>query len=222
MRLYFFLIVGFMAGRRRRKKNSPLVQLRQGVEIKKGLNFRRRRHKLDVAGLQGKVLFIVETVAVIVLAFLLVRGFGTRIEVIGESMEPTLSDGDGVLLNRLGTGLFSLKSGKLVAFLPGGSEDASPSIKRVIAVPHDTIRIENGAIYVNGSLYEEGMASDYIEEAGLAASELTLGDDEYFVLGDNRNNSQDSRYESVGNIQKRDMLGTVWFEVSGDGFGFLQ
>ena len=48
------------------------------------------------------------------------------------------------------------------------------------------------------------------------------GDDEYFVLGDNRNNSQDSRYESVGNIQKRDMLGTVWFEVSGDGFGFLQ
>ena len=66
------------------------------------------------------------------------------------------------------------------------------------------------------------MASDYIEEAGLAASELTLGDDEYFVLGDNRNNSQDSRYESVGNIQKRDMLGTVWFEVSGDGFGFLQ
>lgn len=166
--------------------------------------------------------FIVETLAVIGLAFLLVEGFGIRIEVIGESMEPTLSDGDGVLLNRLGTNLFSLKGGTLVAFLPGGSEDASPSIKRVIAVPHDTVRIENGSIYVNGDLYEEGTATDYIEEAGLAADDLTLDDDEYFVLGDNRNNSQDSRYESVGNIKKEDMLGTVWFEVSGNGFGVLQ
>ena len=211
-----------MVKRRRRKKSSPFTQFRQGVEIKKRLNFRRRRRKIDVDGLRGKVFFIVETLAVIGLAFLLVEGFGIRIEVIGESMEPTLSDGDGVLLNRLGTNLFSLKGGTLVAFLPGGSEDASPSIKRVIAVPHDTVRIENGSIYVNGDLYEEGTATDYIEEAGLAADDLTLDDDEYFVLGDNRNNSQDSRYESVGNIKKEDMLGTVWFEVSGNGFGVLQ
>lgn len=211
-----------MAGRRRRKKSNPLKQFRQGVEIKKGLNFRRRRRKIDIGGLREKILFVVETVAVVGLAFLLVESFGTRIAVIGESMEPTLSDGDGVLLNRLGTSLFSLQGGTLVAFLPGGSEDASPSVKRVIAVPHDTVRIENGSIYVNDNLYEEGTASDYIEEAGLAADEVTLGDDEYFVLGDNRNNSQDSRYESVGNIKKSDMLGTVWFEVSGSGFGVLQ
>ena len=163
-----------------------------------------------------------ETVLVIALAFVLVEGFGIRITVIGESMEPTLSDGDSVLLNRAGSYFFPLKSGDLIAFLPGGSEDATPSVKRVIAVPQDTVRIENGAIYVNDTLYEEGAASDYVEEAGLAANGLTMGADEYFVLGDNRNNSQDSRYASVGNIRRSDVIGTVWFAVSGSRFGVLQ
>ena len=137
-------------------------------------------------------------------------------------MEHTLSDGDSVLLNRLGTDFFAPKSGSLVAFVPGGSEDASPSIKRVIGVPGDSVRIENGAIYVNDSLYGDEALSDYIEEAGLAANEIVLGKNEYFCMGDNRNNSQDSRYESIGNIRRREMLGTVWFVFSEDGFGFVQ
>ena len=92
----------------------------------------------------------------------------------------------------------------------------------MIAGPNDSVRIENGSIYVNDSLYEEGTASDYIEEAGVAESQIELGADEYFCLGDNRNNSQDSRYESVGNIKRSDIIGTVWFEISGSHFGFLQ
>ena len=149
-------------------------------------------------------------------AFFVAESFGIRIKVIGESMEHTLSDGDSVLLNRLGTDFFAPKSGSLVAFVPGGSEDASPSIKRVIGVPGDSVRIENGAIYVNDSLYGDEALSDYIEEAGLAANEIVLGKNEYFCLGDNRNNSQDSRYESIGNIRRREMLGTVWFVFSED------
>ncbi len=215
-----------MAERNRNRKNTninPFIQKSKRVKIKqRGLNFRRRKQGGGIPNLHKKLLFIIEALLVVGLAFAVVFSFGIRIEMIGESMETTLSDGDYVLINRLGTRFFSPKSGSLVAFLPGGNEDVSPSIKRIIAVPHDRIRIENGAIYVNDMLYGDEAMSDYIEEAGLAGNEIKLGEDEYFCLGDNRNNSQDSRYESVGNIHKEDMLGTVWFLLGPGGFGFVQ
>ena len=202
--------------------NSPFMPKAKRVKIKRGLNFRSRRQKIVIPNLPGKILFVVEVALVLFLSYATAKCFGIKIDVIGESMENTLSDGDRVLINRLGTEVFAPKSGSLVAFIPGGSEDASPGIKRVIAVPSDRVRIENGAIYVNDSLYGDEAMSDYIEEAGLAAKEIKLGKDEYFCLGDNRNNSQDSRYESVGNIKREDMIGTVWFLLGDSGFGFVQ
>ena len=208
--------------RRRQDERNPFLQKTKKKDIKKGLNFRRRQRKINISDFQWKILIFVEAVCVIGLAFLLVEAFGIRVQVIGESMEPTLADGDVVMINRLGTDFFSPKRGVMVVYVPGGSEDAAPTVKRVIALPHDRVRIENGAIYINDSIYEESMAKDYIEEAGLAATEITLGKGEYFCLGDNRNNSQDSRYESVGNIRRRDMLGTVWLLCGGSGFGVVQ
>lgn len=208
--------------RRRQDERNPFLQKAKKKYIKKGLNFRRRQRKINISDFQWKILILVEAVCVIGLAFLLVEAFGIRVQVIGESMEPTLADGDVVMINRLGTDFFSPKRGVMVVYVPGGSEDAAPTVKRVIALPHDRVRIENGAIYINDSIYEESMAKDYIEEAGLAATEITLGKGEYFCLGDNRNNSQDSRYESVGNIRRRDMLGTVWLLCGGSGFGVVQ
>ncbi len=213
--------------RRRRRKihqasSNPFIESRKRTGIKRSASLRRRRSKPDVSKVRGRLLGIAETLFAVSIGFLVVWSVGIRVDVVGESMEPTLYDGDEVLINRVGMTFFPAASGSLVAFLPGGNKDASISIKRVIAGPNDSVRIENGSIYVNDSLYEEGTASDYIEEAGVAESQIELGADEYFCLGDNRNNSQDSRYESVGNIKRSDIIGTVWFEISGSHFGFLQ
>ena len=106
--------------------------------------------------------------------------------------------------------------------LPNGNEKSHYYIKRVIAVPGDTLQIKNGEVYVNGELFAEDVDVAQMEDAGLAAEEVTLGEDEYFVLGDNRNNSEDSRYANIGNIKKEYIIGKVWFRVTPfKDFGFL-
>ena len=82
--------------------------------------------------------------------------------------------------------------------------------------------IQNGTVYVNGEVFEEEAEVSSIEEAGLAGEEITLGSDEYFVLGDNRNNSEDSRYANIGNIKKEYIIGKAWFRVTPfSDFGFI-
>ena len=88
----------------------------------------------------------------------------------------------------------------------------SYSVKRVIAVPGDTIYINNGRIYLNDELYKENLEVERIENPGIAASPITLLDEQYFVLGDNRNSSEDSRYESVGFVSSEDILGKIWLD----------
>ena len=137
-------------------------------------------------------------------------------------MEGTLSSGDEILVNRFLYKVTDPKPNDLVVFLPNGNEKSHYYVKRVIAVPGDTVLIKNGAVYVNGELFQEEAEVASIEEAGLAAEEITLGDDEYFVLGDNRNNSEDSRYANIGNVKKEYMIGKAWFRIAPIGkFGFL-
>ena len=93
----------------------------------------------------------------------------------------------------------------------------------MVAVAGDTVQIQKGTLYVNGKPFQEKVEVSSMEDAGLAAEEITLGDNEYFVLGDNRNNSEDSRYANIGNIKKEYIIGKAWFRVApwGD-FGFLK
>ena len=114
------------------------------------------------------------------------------------------------------------KQNDIIVFLPNGNEKSHYYVKRVVAVPGDTVLIQDGALYVNGELFDEEIEVASMEDAGLAAEEITLGEDEYFVLGDNRNNSEDSRYANIGNIKKEYIIGKAWFRVApwGD-IGFL-
>ena len=101
-----------------------------------------------------------------------------------------------------------------IAFKPNGSTTSHSSIKRVIALPGETVQIKDGMIYINGELYLEQKDYPVITNPGLASEELKLEDKEYFVLGDNRNNSVDSRFADVGMVKSSDIEGKVWFVLS--------
>lgn len=189
---------------------------------KGGLNFARRKKKVNMAIVKEVSIWTIEIVLTLTMAFTFVYFVGLRTSVVGQSMAGTLSGGDEILVNRFIYKVTNPKPNDIVVFLPNGNEKSHYYVKRVIAVPGDTVLIEDGVIYVNGEPFQEEIQAGSIEEAGLAAEELTLGAEEYFVLGDNRNNSEDSRYANIGNIKKEYMIGKAWFYIASWGdMGFL-
>ncbi|MCR4781157.1 MAG: signal peptidase I [Lachnospiraceae bacterium] len=184
------------------------------------LDFNRRRKKFDFRKWQRIGIFSLEVLAVILLAYFIVRSLGIKSQNFGESMEDTLGSGDYVLVDRLIYKIKSPKINDIIMFRP--KDSSSPhSIKRVVGVPGDHILIKDGILYVNNKAKEEETSVEHIENAGLAEHEIVLKDDEYFVLGDNRNNSEDSRYDFIGNVKKKDIIGKVWFDISAGHFGLL-
>lgn len=187
-----------------------------------GLNFGRRKKKINIAVVKEVLVWAVEIMIAVLLAFTFVYFIGLRTSVVGQSMAETLEGGDEILVNRFIYKVTNPKANDIIVFLPNGNEKSHYYVKRVVAVPGDTVLIEDGVLYVNGEAFEEEIDVARMEEAGLAAEEETLASDEYFVLGDNRNNSEDSRYANIGNIKKEYIVGKAWFRVSPwSGFGFL-
>ena len=149
---------------------------------------------------------------------------GQRTEVSGESMSNTLHSGDTLWIDKLEYEFGSPKRFDVVVF-PYGEDDDTYYIKRIIGLPGETVYIdEDGTIYINdepleGDKYGRELIAE--DKRGVASEEITLGDDEYFVLGDNRNNSRDSRVSDVGNIHKNDIIGRAVFRFTG-GFGKIE
>ena len=177
-----------------------------------GLNFNRRRRKINFDKVRYVLIFAAEIAAVVLLAFGVVLAFGKQVECSNASMEPTYETSDILLVNTIAYKFAEPKTGDVIAFKPKSNVNASYSVKRVIGIPGDTIYISNGRIYLNDELYKENLEVERIENPGIAASPITLLDDQYFVLGDNRNSSEDSRYESVGFVSGEDILGKVWLD----------
>lgn len=168
-------------------------------------------------------LWTFEILVVILFAYVLVYFFGQSRTNIGQSMDVTLSGGDTVLLNVLSYQLGSPKRGDVIAFKPNGSNMSHSSIKRVIGLPGETVEIRDGMIYIDGEVYLEKKSYAVITNPGMAADGLTLGEKEYFVLGDNRNNSVDSRFADVGVVKSSYIEGKVWFVLSpSEHRGFLK
>ena len=193
-----------------------------GRRGREGLNFGRQKRKINVTAVREVFSWMIEILRAIVLAFTFVYFIGLRTSVVGQSMSPTLVSGDEILVNRFVYKVTDPKRGDIIVFLPNGNEKSHYYVKRVIGVPGDTVLIQNGAVYINGEVYKEEIEAAAIEEAGLASEEITLDSDEYFVLGDNRNNSEDSRYANIGNIKKDYIIGKAWFRVAPfSSFGFF-
>lgn len=139
------------------------------------------------------------------------------------AMEPTLQVGERFFINRAVYKVSSPKRDDIIVYKTSGSDDAALRIGRVIGLPGETVQISNGNILINGAVYNENKDFPEISNAGLASDGVSLESGEYFILGDNRNNSEDSRYGDIGNINKKYIVGKVWFVISPkDKFGFLK
>lgn len=179
-----------------------------------GLSFYHKKKKINIGLLKEIVVWIAEILLTIAAAVIMVSFFGFHVSVIGPSMSPTLESGEKVLVNRFVYKLFDPKRDDLIVFQPNGNEKSHYYVKRVIALPGDTVQIKEGEIYVNGEPFQEAVSVEAIENAMMAENEILVGEDEYFVLGDNRNNSEDSRYASIGNVKKEHITGQAWMIVS--------
>lgn len=154
--------------------------------------------------------WVVDIAVVISIAWFAVFAMGTQIRVSGQSMEPVLSQGEKVLMNRLTYRLVHPKRYDIVVF---EKETGNYNIKRVIGLPGETVQIKDGFIYIDDEKLEAPEALGEAALAGLAEYPIILDKNEYFLLGDNRSGSEDSRFANVGNVKFRQIKGKVWLRI---------
>ncbi len=183
---------------------------------KQGLQFYQKEKKIKPEHLKELFEMIFSTFVVIFIALAINYFVGMRTSVIGDSMEPALYNGQEILINRFTYNFTSPKRGDVVVFLPNGNQKTHYYVKRVIALPGEAVQIINGRVYVDGEMLDEGEGFDKIVNPGIAENEITLGIDEYFVLGDSRNDGEDSRSGNIGAIKKNNIIGQAWFRFKHD------
>lgn len=191
---------------------------------RKGLSFYKKKKKISASTLKeiGNWMFLV--FVSFFLTFVLVFSIGMKTSVIGVSMEPSLYNGQKVLINRFIYQLIAPKRGDVIVFLPNGNQNTHYYVKRVVGLPGERVQIKEGRLYINGILQEENENYDKIADAGIVENEITLENDEFFVLGDNRNNSEDSRSGNIGPVKREMITGKAWFHMAsaGSGMGFVK
>ena len=149
---------------------------------------------------------------VLVITFLIITFVGQRTHVSGESMKNTLDHGDQLIVDKI-TYRFQKPLRYDIIVFPYKYEENTYYIKRIIGLPGETVQIADGEIYINGEVLRETYGREVIRDPGTAAEPVTLKEDEYFVLGDNRNASSDSREPSVGVIHREDIVGRAWIRI---------
>ncbi len=158
---------------------------------------------------------LVYLLGVLCLTWLVITFIGQRTEVDGSSMEPMLSNGDNLIVDKISYRFRDPQRYDIIVF-PFKYQENTFYIKRIIGLPGETVQIdEQGTIYINGEVLTENYGREIIraETVGIAANPIVLGEDEYFVMGDNRNCSMDSRTEIVGNIKRKDIIGRAWIRI---------
>lgn len=180
----------------------------------KGLTFYQKKKKLDPRLLKDGAELLVGGAVAVFLAFVLVFSVGMRTSVIGDSMEPVLYNGQEILMNRILYRISTPKRGDVIVFLPNGNQNSHYYVKRVVGLPGETVQIREGNVYIDGMMLSENEKFDKIIDPGIAQNELLLASDEFFVLGDNRNSSEDSRSGNIGAVRKDNIIGKAWFHMA--------
>ena len=153
------------------------------------------------------IVWLLLIVLTITASYFITTNIFVKTAVAGVSMEPTLMEGQVVIVNKIEYYLKSPRRNDVIVYKQSNREHSYYEIKRVIGLPGETVKIKNGIIYINDEALKEKVKTETIENAGLAEEGIKLDDNEYFVLGDNRNDSEDSRFASVGNVLKNEILG---------------
>lgn len=188
----------------------------------RGLSFYRRKKKISTAQVKEVFSWIFGIFTAVFIAVVLNFFLGTMTDVVGVSMEPTLYNGQKIFINSFLYLISSPKRGDVVVFLPNGNENTHYYVKRIVAVPGDSVLIQEGVLYVNGE--ESPWVTEKLLDPGIAANELTLGNGEYFCLGDDPGNSEDSRSANIGPVNEADIIGKAWFRApcGESGMGFIK
>lgn len=202
-----------MSERRNKKETEQLFNMPEITRMeKKALS--GAREKLEDSKLRKVLIWVFEIVVTLIFAVLTSMMLFQSVTMQESSMEPTLAVGSRYFVNKLAYKTSSPKRGDIIVFRTNGSDDAALHVRRVIGLPGETIQIVNGRILINGEAYKEGKDFPSINNPGMAANAITLEAGEYFVLGDNRNNSEDSRYADIGKVNKKYITGKLWFQIS--------
>jgi len=175
-------------------------------------NYGKKTEKSKLSVLKEIFGFLIYVAVVVGITFLIITFVGQRTYVSGSSMENTLSDGDNLIVDKITYRFTDPQRYDIIVF-PFQYEEKVYYIKRIIGLPGETIRIQDGDIYVDGEILEESYGREVMRSSGIAEDPIVLGEDEYFVLGDNRNYSTDSRDPSVGLIKRDHIIGRAWMRV---------
>ena len=163
--------------------------------------------------IKAVVLWIVEIALVILAAYLIIEYAMEKTTMMGVSMSSTLKDEDKIIINKLSYFRKSPERFDVIVFKQSSNEHSYYNIKRVIGLPGDTIEIVEGVVYINGEKLQEVIDVEAMRVAGIAQEPVVLQENEFFVLGDNRNSSEDSRFANVGIVVKKDIIGKAWIRL---------
>jgi len=172
-------------------------------EVVRGLKKKSGTEKSLASIVWGWLFFIF---MMILVSFIVVHIVNHNTQVVGNAMYPTLFDGDRIILDTISYKVLRPSRYDVVVF-PSRYEEDVYYIRRVIALPGETVQITEGKVLINGVQLKEKYAFDEMVSGGLASSMITLAEDEYFTLGDNRNESSDSREPIIGTIRGEDIIG---------------
>lgn len=166
----------------------------------------------DVSWKKEAVSTVIYLLLVVAFTFLFVQFVGQRTHVNGDSMNVTLYDGDNLLVDKISYRFKDPERFDIIVF-PYQYQENTFYIKRIIGMPGETVQIIDGMIYIDGEVLSETYGAETMQYVGIAGEPITLAADEYFVLGDNRNNSSDSRDPSVGNVKRDQIVGKAFLRI---------
>ena len=170
----------------------------------------KERSKSMLRTILGYILYIL---VIIGLTWMIVTFVGQRTRVSGQSMETTLQDGDNLIVDKISYRFHDPSRYDIIVF-PYKYEENTFYIKRIIGLPGETVQVKDGYTYINGKkLTSDIYGREVMDEPGIAEEPIKLGSDEYFVLGDNRNHSQDSRDPYVGVLKRSDLMGRAFIRI---------